>query len=502
MLKSLRATVMESIYKKCDVLAISKDQIRVEPTADEWSIEFFLFTEADIIKCSILKSVKIKGLDITPALVQIPKTLPVNNVKGDFLTKLLKPSKSTIELDMSECFRFFNNDQGKKLQPVEMIISPKNLPFKINKGKIYPIKFEIENKTETCSFTIPIHVMPLPIDLEWTPTELHAHTTFSDGLKSPDKLMQIYKNKGYKVLYITDHTDSILNIEGGWDTYKNIANLSNENIAVYPGTEMTVYHKNRKGQKVYSDILAYGICDLKDIKNNIYTTQKGIENILKNNPGLSSCAIAHPYHIFYPWKDWNVKRYGGIELIAGYQTNFLKSQDLITRWQNEIKRLLRETFKYGYFPSVRAGGDYHCRPINMMFDFVTYIKTPRWDEKYYVDRMLYLGKTIVSYYGGLAYFKLKFENLKAEVGDIIRDVPKGSLLHFIIVFKPIKTGKYTISLNCGSKIKLLYYTRDYFIQGKTYILDGYFKFPGKKQFYFLYIKGRDCIITSPVYISD
>lgn len=500
MLKPLRATVMKNRYE-CDIVAISKDQIRVEPTADEWIIEFFLFTEADIIKNLILKSVKIKGLDITPELVQTPESLPVNNVKGKFLTRFLKPDKSTIRLDMSESFMLFKEQKFKELQSVEIKISPKKLPFKIDKGKIYPIKFEIKNRTDTCSFTIPIYVMPLPIDLEWTPTELHAHTTFSDGLKSPDKLMQIYKNKGYKVLYITDHTDSILNIEGGWDTYKNIANLSNENIAVYPGTEMTVYHKNKKGRKVYSDILAYGICDLKDMKNNIYTTQEGIENILKNNPGLSSCAIAHPYHILYPWKDWSVKRYGGIELIAGYQTNFFKSQNLMTRWQNEVKRLLGETFKYGYFPSVRAGGDYHCRPIKMMFDFVTYIKTPRWDKKYCVDRTIYLGKTVASYYGGLTYFKLKFGNLKAEVGDIIRDVPKGSLLRFIIVFKPIKTGKYIISLNCGSKAKPIYHIRDYFIQGKTYLLDGYFKFPGKKQFYYLYINGKDIIITSPIFMS-
>ena len=36
---------------------------------------------------------------------------------------------------------------------------------------------------------------------------LHAHTTFSDGVRSPQALIEEYESRGYDFLAITDHED-------------------------------------------------------------------------------------------------------------------------------------------------------------------------------------------------------------------------------------------------------------------------------------------------------
>ena len=57
---------------------------------------------------------------------------------------------------------------------------------------------------------------------------LHCHSTFSDGKKTPQELKEMYKNKGYSILSITDHevpkNHSYLNDDGfltitGYETY-------------------------------------------------------------------------------------------------------------------------------------------------------------------------------------------------------------------------------------------------------------------------------------------
>lgn len=44
-----------------------------------------------------------------------------------------------------------------------------------------------------------------PADGLWLKGNLHSHTTVSDGCLSPSKLMQLYANRGYDFLSITDH---------------------------------------------------------------------------------------------------------------------------------------------------------------------------------------------------------------------------------------------------------------------------------------------------------
>jgi hypothetical protein len=45
--------------------------------------------------------------------------------------------------------------------------------------------------------------------MPWLRGNLHAHTTYSDGLKEPDELIAEYEALGYDFLAITDHEDRI-----------------------------------------------------------------------------------------------------------------------------------------------------------------------------------------------------------------------------------------------------------------------------------------------------
>ncbi len=62
---------------------------------------------------------------------------------------------------------------------------------------------------------------------------LHCHTTFSDGAKTPEEVKEIYKNLGYSVLAITDH-----------EVFIPHDSLTDENFLCLHGFEMDVGQKD------------------------------------------------------------------------------------------------------------------------------------------------------------------------------------------------------------------------------------------------------------------
>jgi len=70
---------------------------------------------------------------------------------------------------------------------------------------------------------------PFNISGKWFKGNTHSHTTSSDGALAPDKLCSLYAASGYDFLFITDH-----------DKLTDIAGLSNNCLAVFPGEEMDV----------------------------------------------------------------------------------------------------------------------------------------------------------------------------------------------------------------------------------------------------------------------
>ena len=68
--------------------------------------------------------------------------------------------------------------------------------------------------------------------------ELHTHTTYSDGILSPQQLVERAANAGVKALAITDH-DTLL----GWE--EAIAAAIPFGIEIVPGVELSTVHNGR-----------------------------------------------------------------------------------------------------------------------------------------------------------------------------------------------------------------------------------------------------------------
>lgn len=77
--------------------------------------------------------------------------------------------------------------------------------------------------------------------------DLHTHTFFSDGVLSPNELVQRARQHGYRAIALTDHVD-ISNVEF---VVKEIVNFCKsiksyyEDIVVLPGVEITHVHPNQ-----------------------------------------------------------------------------------------------------------------------------------------------------------------------------------------------------------------------------------------------------------------
>ncbi|HHV19153.1 MAG TPA: PHP domain-containing protein [Thermoanaerobacterales bacterium] len=497
------------------IIIVSPTWTRYEPTASFWMIEFCLYTVQDLMIAPVIKSVKIKGVDITGSLKGISEQIPINKVEGITKTQLarwdelrrISYQNNLTDKEESEYQKLHKLIQeGLKDGPkgVEIYMATDELPFDIVEGQTYPISLEIYSEAETYAFTTEVYVFSLPSHPNWNPAELHAHSNFSDGTKKLVEMRDIYKNKGYKILYMTDHSNMLQ--KKGWSNYTKAVFEATPNdlqgIKLYPGTELTVKYKNPdSGDVQYGDLLAYGIKDLKGLENRVHSPQVGINNILANNPDISSPAIAHPYRITFSRLDWLVYKYRGFEVISGIQMNFSDSASPMIKWRSELTRLLSDTFKHGYFASARTAGDYHARGETVK-DYVTYLGTKSWSAKSSVDLSLYNGKTIASRYGGLGYFELIHGRTTTEIGDKLTGVAAGETLILEFTFKPIKSGEYTITIYQDDKQEKIYTTSKSYNAGGTYTSRNDFVFPGGQHYYYLYISGSDYVYSSPIFVSD
>jgi predicted metal-dependent phosphoesterase TrpH len=90
--------------------------------------------------------------------------------------------------------------------------------------------------------------------------ELHAHTTWSDGLLSVRELVDLYGRSGFDVLAVTDHTcrDALHVVESDFEAY--LAEVDREaararslyDLLVLPGLELTFDHPD-------SDLAAHAV---------------------------------------------------------------------------------------------------------------------------------------------------------------------------------------------------------------------------------------------------
>jgi hypothetical protein len=79
---------------------------------------------------------------------------------------------------------------------------------------------------------------------------LHAHTTFSDGVRSPQALVEEYEARGYDFLAITDHEDHENWVEPG---YRNALQGLRSNLLLFRGIEVNFDPIAQHVGKVFGD---------------------------------------------------------------------------------------------------------------------------------------------------------------------------------------------------------------------------------------------------------
>ncbi len=143
-------------------------------------------------------------------------------------------------------------------------------------------------------------INPFSAPGKWYRGNVHAHTTISDGTKTPEKLVEIYKQAGYDFLSITDHSIVAKTQHLSADDFLLIPG---EEICVGSSTADTLYH-----------IVALGVEKTLPFKDFDYSLdpQKVIDKISEMG-GLP--ILAHPY-----WSGLNhsdmmkIKGYHGVEV--------------------------------------------------------------------------------------------------------------------------------------------------------------------------------------------
>lgn len=76
---------------------------------------------------------------------------------------------------------------------------------------------------------------------------LHAHTTFSDGVRSPAALVTEYESRGYDFLAITDHEDWVT--AGYWTALERLPS----NVLLFRGVELNYEPLSQHVGKVIGD---------------------------------------------------------------------------------------------------------------------------------------------------------------------------------------------------------------------------------------------------------
>lgn len=355
--------------------------------------------------------------------------------------------------------------------------------------------------TVTLTETVEVLVAAVPSATGWFAADLHMHSTFSDGNQSVAGLKADLSAMGYRIGYVTDHTSSVMSagvFDSMTDTYPSACQTASDvGTSMFPGGEMAVGHRTWLGWNGDGHSLAYGVTSTAGLNDNYWGAQTGLDQINGNNSPLSSPGIAHPTHTFYPWENWTVLRYNGIELMCGYQWYFDLASGPASRWRSECARL--QSYSESFRPSVRTGSDYH----SSWYPYVTHIYlgsdeawtgadwTGRWTA---VSAALRDGRTAISRKGSLAYLTADGH----PVGTTLVRAT-GTQIGFGVHFQPIESGSYTLTLyrdNCAATV---WSVSASLTAGSAYTWNVSHSYPGSSHYYWLYVSGPDFCYTTPIY---
>ena len=137
-------------------------------------------------------------------------------------------------------------------------------------------------------------VNPFKVQGEWFKGNVHTHSIFSDGTKTPEELIEIYHGAGYDFLSITDH-NIVLDTSG----------LDGKGLLLVPGGEMCI-GRSEAGQ--FYHLVALGVENLpfKDFDPHL-DPQEVIDHTNKVG-GIP--IIAHPY--------WSGLNHGDLKKLQDY----------------------------------------------------------------------------------------------------------------------------------------------------------------------------------------
>ena len=337
-----------------------------------------------------------------------------------------------------------------------------------------------------------ILVAPLPVHPRWQPVELQMHNAcHDDGHWPPAAIVKELADRGYRALYFTPHADLLA---GFWESFVGRCRELSGIMAVFPGLELAT--RNSAGH-----LLLYGLVDVEGWENARDPGQEIIDRI-NSLPGFSaSVTISHPFgRPPWPWETEPVVNYSGLEVFSGLQWHFDLQSRPLELWRRELTRLAGRVAQTGFFPSARAGSDWH--QILPYQGYVTYVYLPEgwtglpWEvKKYLLDLALRRGYTVASRHGGLAYFLINGQ----PPGALI-NLPPGAVMEIEIAWQGIIAGKHQLFLFQGNHSEGPVWQAEATGTGKRYTWTFKLSAPGEPSYYWLYVSGPDQVLTSPVFI--
>lgn len=128
-----------------------------------------------------------------------------------------------------------------------------------------------------------MNLNPFEVKGDWYKGNIHVHTNESDGSLSPEKVVNCYRENGYKFLAITDHEKAT-----------EVSNLCSTNFLVFSGTEIQPIDSPEIGSHYHLVILGLNKRDYRQIielfKNK---PMKKMMNLIYEMGGM--VILAHPY---------------------------------------------------------------------------------------------------------------------------------------------------------------------------------------------------------------
>jgi predicted metal-dependent phosphoesterase TrpH len=143
-------------------------------------------------------------------------------------------------------------------------------------------------------------INPFKVTGKWYKGNLHTHTTISDGTKTPEEIVELYKEAGYDFLSITDHS-----------IVARTEHLTEEKFLLIPGEEICIGKSNAN---TFYHIVALGI--KKTLPFEDFSYKLNPQKVIDRINSLGGLAIlAHPYWSGLDHKDMmKIERYHGVEI--------------------------------------------------------------------------------------------------------------------------------------------------------------------------------------------